>query len=233
MHTRHRLLLPLLPLSPAAAQAVQAAPLRIGSWSRDHDASTRTVEALLKAAYAELGQRLFFVELPLRRALAELLDGRLDGNLMRTRSVIAEREPRLVRVDPPLMLLDYWAYRLQPQPAPQQWQDLAGRRVAMLRGLMAIERQLPASARRVEAASVPELRRLVERGVAELALSSESRWAPPLLPTLERRVCGMAHDPLHHVLRADHGELAQRLGALLALWQRNGRFESLLRVGLR
>ena len=229
MHARHRLLLPLLPLPCAAASA---RVLRVGSWNRDQDPSTRAVESLLGQAYAELGQPVQFVERPLRRALVELLEGELDGNLMRAAAVIAEQGPQLLRVDPAVLLLHYWSYSLRPQPAPAQWADLAGRRVAMLRGVLLIERQLPPSVRRLEAATVPELQRLVERGVADLALTAESRLSPPLLPLIDRQPCGFAPAALHHVLRQAHTELAQRLATLLAGWQASGRLEALLRAKL-
>jgi len=223
----------MLPLLPLPGTVVAAAPLRIGSWSREQDASTRAVEAVLVQAYAELGRHLVFVERPVRRALVELLGGQLDGNLMRAATVIAEHEPRLLRVDPPVMQQHYWSYSRSPSAAPSRWQELAGRRVATLRGVLLIERQLPSSTRRLEAASVPDLQRLVERGIAELALTVESRLAPPLLPTLTRQVCGFAPAALHHVLHRRHAELAQRVTAVLSAWQASGKLEALLRAGLR
>jgi hypothetical protein len=229
MHARHRLLLPLLPLPCAAAGA---SVLRIGSWNRDQEPTTRAVESLLGQAYAELGQPVQFVERPLRRALVELLEGELDGNLMRAAAVIAEHGSQLLRVDPAVLLLHFWSYSLRPLPAPAHWAELASRRVAMLRGVLLIERQLPASTRRLEAATVPELHRLVDQGVADLALTAESRLAPPLLNLLERQLCGFAPAALHHVLRQAHAELAQRLAALLASWQVSGRLEALLRAKL-
>lgn len=217
-----RRLLPLLCLPSAWAGGT----LRIGSWNRDSELTVRVLEHLLSQAYAELGQALRFEERPLRRAFTELLDGQLDGNLARAAQVIAE-QPGLLRVDPPLLHLHYWVYGAGTPP--RQWQELAGRRVGMLRGVLLIERQLPAETRRVEAASPPELQRLLEHGMVDQVLSIEWTAAPPLLGGLERRPCGFAPIPLHHVLRRAHAAFAERLGLLLADWQRSGRLDELLR----
>jgi hypothetical protein len=225
MRRRALLLAPLLPGAAAGGEL-----LRIGSWNRQEETATRAVEALLRQAYAALGQPLQFVDLPLRRALADLLSGALDGNLMRAPALIAEHAAQLLRVDPPVLQLNFWAYG--PQAAPRQWQDLDERRVGMLRGVMAIERQLPPGTRRLEAGTLGELQRLLERGMADLLLTAEPAQAPPLL-SLPRQLCGMAPQPLHHVLRREHAALAARLSALLSQWQRNGKLEELLRLGLR
>jgi hypothetical protein len=78
----------------------------------------------------------------------------------------------------------------------------------------------------------PREQALTERGVADLALTAESRLAPPLLPLIDRQPCGFAPAALHHVLRQAHSELAQRLATLLATWQASGRLEALLRAKL-
>lgn len=204
--------------------------LRIGSWNRDSELAVSAVEGLLRQAYAELGQALRFEERPLRRAFTELIDGRLDGNLMRAALILAD-QPGLLRIDPPLLQLHYWSYGASP--APQQWQELAGRRVGMLRGVLLIERQLPSTTRRVEAGSPAELQRLLERGMVELVLSSEWALAPPLLSSPPRQPCGLTPTLLHHVLRRQHAAFAQRLGLLLENWRLSGRLEALLRAGLR
>lgn len=221
---RRTLLTWSLGLSGTAAQAEP--PLRIGSWVRSEAADVRGIETVLQRAYAELNRPVRFEELPIRRALQELLNGELDGNLYRVPELI-EGHADLIALSTPLQELTIYAYsRSAPIDAPQQWSDLAKLRVGHLRGVLFFERFVPASARRLEASSLAELFRMVEQQHVHVALTSEAATAPVALPRggrpLQRIQTGLPLMRLHHVLLRRHAAFAAELDALLARWKASG-----------
>ncbi|MEJ6001578.1 substrate-binding periplasmic protein [Paucibacter soli] len=234
---RPRLLtiLALLCCCYCSSALAQVLPLRIGSWDRDSDPLTAVSEAVLSRAYAELGQPLEFVALPNRRALQALLAGELDGNLHRVRDV-ATTHPGLLRVAPPINASAVRIYTYDAKLAqPQDWAQLQGLRVAYQRGVLRIEQMLPAGARRVEAGSVNELFRLLDAGIADLALCTEPDQAPPLrrLGKLRRLEQALEEHLLYHYLSGRHVELVPRLAAVLQKLQASGELDAIRQAALQ
>jgi len=208
-----------------------AEPLRIASWSRNSEPATVAAEAVLSRAYAELDQPIEFIELPVRRALRALLAGEVDANLYRI-AALAQEQPQLRRVDTPVLTLAAYSYASKGGPRPVSWDDLTGLRVAHLRGVLLIEQQLPAEARRVEAASVEELFRLLALQMVDIVVTVEPRLAVPLGQrmgtTFVRAEAELAALPMHHYLGERHAELARRLDAVLARMRASGELDRLL-----
>ncbi|MEJ6001651.1 substrate-binding periplasmic protein [Paucibacter soli] len=213
-----------------------AEPLRIASWNRSSEPATQAAEAVLNRAYAELVQPIEFVELPVRRALRALLAGEVDANLYRI-AALAQEQPQLHRVETPVLTLAAYSYANKDGPRPAKWGDLAGLRVAHLRGVLLIEQQVPADARRVEAGTVDELFRLLALQMVDVVVTVEARLALPLgqrvSPAIARADAELAALPMHHYLGERHGELARRLDAVLARLKASGELDRLLQRHLQ
>lgn len=221
---RRRLLFPwgLCLLSPAARAGET---LRIGSWTRAQDLGVVASKALLFKAYAELGQPVEFVDLPVRRALQGLLAGELDGNLYRM-APVAREHPELYRVPTAIDTMVVRAYAGGAELKVRSWADLSGLAIAYERGVLAIERNLPPHTRRVEVAMPQELPRMLELNMIQIALDIESIDSPPGPQRLASRFPGkgqrLAEFPLYHLLLGKHRPLGERLDAVLARWQASG-----------
>lgn len=231
---RRRTLLPwgLSLLSPAP----RAGPaLRIGSWTRAQDLGVVASKALLAKAYAELGQAIEFIDLPVRRALQGLLSGELDGNLYRL-APIAQEHPELYRVPTAIDLMAVRAYAADPGLKLRTWSDLQVVTVAYERGVLAIERHLPPHTRKVEVAMPQELPRMLELGMVQVALDIESIDSPPGPQRLASRFPGKGQRldefPLYHLLLGKHRAIGERLDAVLARWQASGELARIRRQAI-
>lgn len=211
--------------SGRAPAAEAAAPLRIALTDR-RNTQTDLSEAVLRRAYAEIGQPVEFVPLPSRRGLDMLLSGAVDGNAHRV-AELAAAQPTLVRVDPPVALSEVRVYAGRGARLGG-WAGLAGRRVTYQRGVLAIERRLPDGALRVEANDDPDAFRHLKAGLAEIAVIVEPRQAPPAaLPDEFRRLDLVLETiPLHHYLHARHRAVAARLGEALQRLEASGELAS-------
>ncbi|MES2949948.1 MAG: hypothetical protein V4858_15505 [Pseudomonadota bacterium] len=210
------------------AAAVQADTLRIGSWDRKTDQLVIATEAILVQAYGELRQPVEFVELPVRRAMAMMLSGDLDGNFYRIAS-LAEEHPSLFRVESPIGMTEIRAYVTNPGIKPAAWSQLAGLRVAYQRGALVVERNLPPSSQRLEGSSIAEQFRMLGRGMADVVLIVEPANNKP--HALAKAKAAIRTDtalqliPLHHYLLGSHRDFGLRLGTVLARMMASGELQ--------
>lgn len=187
-------------------------------------------EAVLRRAYREIGLSVEFMPLPTRRALQQLLSGQVDGNTYRVAELATEHQG-LVRIDPPIVYSEIRAYgRNEGGVAVGGWPDLAGRKVIYQRGVLAIERALPAKVRRVEGSSDADCFRHLANGTGELVVvvepqgSAQSRHLPEGFRRLD---AVLATIPLHHYLHIRHRALAVRLGEAVRLLEASGELSRL------
>lgn len=205
--------------------------LRIGSWEHEVRAPLTVVsETILAQAYAELNQPVEFVDLPIRRAMSMMLNQELDGNTHRV-AELASEQPALYRVDTPVNLTQVRVYSLSPNPRPTGWSQFASLRVAYQRGVLLIERNLPSDSRRVEAASLTEVFRLVKSGMADIGLAVEpvQSLPNPLAASagLGRLDAVIDQIPLHHYLLGRHREIGARLNSVLKRMQASGELDAI------
>ena len=204
--------------------------LRIGSWDRKTDQLVVATEAILSQAYAELKQPVEFVELPIRRALMAMISGDLDGNLYRIAS-LAEEQPTLFRVDPPVGMTEIRAYVTHPDVKAAAWSQLAGLRVAYQRGALIVERNLPPTSQRLEGSNIGEQFRMLGRGMADVVLIVEPANNKP--HALAKAAGAIRTDtaleliPLHHYLLGSHRDFGLRLGAVLARMSASGELQAI------
>ena len=133
-------------------------------------------EEVLKAAYAKLGVVPRFEEYPLLRSLILADNGALDGDLIRIAEA-SERYTNLIRVEVPINFLDITSYSRAPCPSFSGWPDLRGKRVAYIRGVLAVERRLQGMTP-VPVESMNELFRVLERGMVDVAKVPSEKGPP-------------------------------------------------------
>ncbi|MCV2367474.1 substrate-binding periplasmic protein [Roseateles oligotrophus] len=208
----------------------RADPLRIGSWNRKTDSLVRVSEAVLTQAYAELHQPVEFVELPVRRAMQMMLSRELDGNVYRVADV-ALSQPALYRVATPIGDAEVRAYAIDSNLKTVSWSDLAGLRVAYMRGTLLVEKNLPAGSRPIEASSQAEMFRMVKRGMTDVLLFVEPAQAEPNpLATdagVRRLESALERLPVFHYLSGRHQELGKRLDAVLSRMEASGESQAI------
>ena len=165
------LALPGLAAGPARAQ--EAAPVRIAT--NIERSYFPPVEALLRKAYASLGQtQVEYLAWPLPRAQVELRAGRLDAVAMRT-DAFFEQMPQVRKIDVPLLTLQVFAFARPPCPTSLTPEDLARRRISYQRGMVAAEVLVP-EAGRVPANTPSDAFLNVGAGSADLALVLTTPW---------------------------------------------------------
>lgn len=218
------------------AATAQAQALRIGAWDEKSDQLVMVSEAVLAQAYAKLGVPVVFVDMPVRRALVLMQSGELDGNVHRVAELLAD-QPTLARVETPINATAVRAYSRHKDIHLKGWSDLDGLRVAYVRGTLLVERGLTPQTRRVEAANIEEMLRLLTKDMADVALFVEPASSPvhPLAAAAQvERLAGVIQRvPLHHYLVGKHREMALRLDGVLQAMQRNGELQGIQQRALK
>ncbi len=221
-------------LLATAAHAAQ--PLQIGVRDDPADTVNLSSRAVLERAYKKIKVPVAFVPYPSRRLLRLLVEGEIDGNLQRIGAVAAE-QPGLVQVETPVNTVTVRIYAPAAQAQVRTWQDLSGLRTVYMRGVLVIERNLPATAQRVEVGSEAELYRLVARGLADVAVAAEPAQSVAnyyaKAAKLSRQDTVLEEMPLYHYLHGRHAELAPRLNAVLRAMQASGEADALRRKALK
>lgn len=208
-------LLPLLWLAaPPSALAQEAPTVKLAT--NVERSYFPPAEALLRKAYASLGLQVEFVPWPLNRAQLELAAGRLDGVAMRTDTFFAQL-PSVRKVDVPLLTLHVYAFARPPCPASVSLEELARRRIAHQRGMVAVEALVP-EAVRLPANTPSDAFLMVGMGAADYALMLSTPWMSEL-PVLTRQgsLCRVATPLSQTVLY--HGVHESQAGRVAALEQ--------------
>lgn len=212
------------------ALGVQAQTLHIGTWDQKSDTLTAGGEAILAQAYAELKQPVEFVDLPSRRAMLMMLNGELDGNVFRIAGLAAE-QPTLYRVDTPIAATEIRVYAVDTKRQVNTWRQLDGLRVAYLRGTLLIERNLPGGTHRVEAGSIVEMLRLLQRNAVDVLVMSDPIHSKPhplaRAAGIVRLEGVLETTPLYHYLRGQHRELGMRLNSVLKRMTTSGEMQEI------
>jgi len=217
-------------LLQAAAPAAADETLRIGRNGGPAAYFADATEAVLRAAYGQLGITPTFEEYPLLRSLAMADAGTLDGDAMRIAEASAKYH-NLIRIDVPVNFLEVTAYGRAPCPTVKDWSELQGRRVAYIRGVLAVERRLGGTTP-VPVESMAELFRMLERGMVDVAVGTGLETDREMLRHKDSSLCKMPGTlervPLYHHLNKRHAALAERLAEQLRAMNRRGEIEAIL-----
>ena len=214
--------------APTAALADEA--LRIGRNGGPSAYFADATEAVLRAAYGQLGITPTFEEYPLLRSLVMADAGTLDGDAMRIAEA-SEKYHNLIRIEVPVNFLEVTVYAREPCPAIKDWAGLHGRRVAYIRGVLAVERRLGGSTP-VPVESMSELFRMLERGMVDVAVGTGLETDREMLRHKDGALCKMPGTlervPMYHHLNKRHAQLAQRLTEQLRAMNRRGEIDAIL-----
>lgn len=225
--TRWSCLVLALLVVPAAADDA----LRIGRNAGPSALLADGGEQVLRAAYAHLGLTPRFEEYPLLRSLVLADAGSIDGDTMRIIEVTAQYA-NLVRVDVPVNHLEITTYARKPCPQIKGWGDLDGKRVAHIRGVLAVERRL-GHAIPVPADSMGDLFRLLEKGMVDVAVGTGKETDGEMSRRADKSLCKVSGTlervPLYHHLNKKHAALAARLTEQLRQMQARGEIDEILR----
>lgn len=209
----------------------QAETLRIGSWNKKDTKLIAGTEAVLTRAYGDLKQPVEFVELPIRRALQMLINGELDGNAHRV-AELATTQPSLIRIETPVNIAEVRVYTRRQNLMIHHWRQLGGLRVAHERGILTIENKLPTDSKRVEGRSVPDVFRILDADLADVAVITEAAHSPPypnaVATHIKRLDVVLDEQPLYHYLAPRHRTLATRLNTVLKKMEANGEINTIL-----
>lgn len=218
-------------LLQAPTPALADETLRIGRNGGPSAYFADASEAVLRAAYGQLGITPTFEEYPLLRSLAMADAGTLDGDTMRIAEA-SEKYRNLIRIEVPINFLEVTAYARAPcAPAIKDWSGLHGRRVAYIRGVLAVERRLGETTP-VPVESMSELFRVLERGMVDVAVGTGLETDREMLRHKDRPLCKMPGTlervPMYHHLNKRHAALAERLTEQLRAMNRRGEIDAIL-----
>ena len=178
--------------------------------------STQAALSIMEVAYRRLGIRLDTLEVPSRRALFLANQGRVDGDLFRTRSVGEERE-NLIRVPSPLLhgrLMAVFPDDIEGDPG------FSGKTVAVRRGVLIAERtakrlnmQLARTGNYGQSLNLLKYRRV------DMALISHVEGGSPLSDSQWAQFHihpePVVRFTLFHYLHRRHADLVAPLGAIM------------------
>jgi polar amino acid transport system substrate-binding protein len=226
-HAQWSCLVLALWVAPAAGEE----PLRIGRNAGPSATLADGTEQVLKAAYGYLGVTTLFEEYPLLRSLILANAGTIDGDTHRIIEVTAQY-PNLVRVDVPVNHLEITAYAKAPCPRLKGWEDLDGKRVGHIRGVLAVERRLGRTTA-VPADSMNDLFRMLEKDMVDLAVGTGQETDAEMRRRGDKTLCkvngSLERVPLYHYLNKKHAALAARLTEQLRQMQVRGEIEEILK----
>jgi hypothetical protein len=212
---------------PAPTPADAADVIRIGA-SVDR-LYAEPLEALLRKAYAGIGRKVSFVELPLLRAPLEMRAGKLDATTIRAQAFY-DQNPDILKIDVPIMTLSIYALARSPCPAEFNPALLGPARVAYQRGSAIVESVLPPAAR--QPANTPSDAILaLARGAADFALlNGTPALADVLLKEPMPQICRIARpvteNLLFHGVHQRHAALVAPLESQLAAMRERGEIQA-------
>lgn len=211
--------------------AMATEPIRIGTWNAQTDRTVMASSAVLQRAYGKLNQPIDWVDLPIRRALAMLLDDQLDANVHRS-AAMCSAQPTLVQVPTPINAVTVRGYvRLGSNLHVAQWHDTEGMVATYLRGTLMVESKLPTATKPMAAASLNDMYRMVARNMADIAIVVEPAGSPPQALALSDGLIRLApvldQAPLYHCLSGRQRELAARLNTVLEKMSASGEMKEI------
>ncbi|QEP42546.1 hypothetical protein D5085_04985 [Ectothiorhodospiraceae bacterium BW-2] len=124
---------------------------------------------VLTEALQPLGYRLKVVQSPPARALQNANQGIDDGDLLRIAG-LEQSYPNLVQVPESLFDTDFVGYTLHGELSGEGWQRLKGLRVTYVVGWKIFEQQIDESMRAEPVRSAPQMFKLLQAGVVDVAL---------------------------------------------------------------
>ncbi|HEY1092270.1 MAG TPA: transporter substrate-binding domain-containing protein [Burkholderiaceae bacterium] len=221
----------MLGLGYAIAAPGRAAPLRLGSDVAGRKGSQRGAIKVLEQAYFSIGMTVVIEPLPLRRALALLSNGELDGDVARIAETVAEMS-HVLRVPVPIETMEVRALSRKPLPTGFSLGDARSLTVITQRGVRMIERLSSDFPQRIEANDFPDMLRYLNVGQGSVLFFAMPAGAPW---PVEAKGLYVSAQPLHiaplfHVLHERHAALLPRITQALRAMEASGEADGLRRA---
>lgn len=169
------------------------------------------VKELLKESYNDIGYEVIFSELPLARSITELINGRLDGELLRSKAIAQKHN--LIIVNPPYFTLNVYAYYLKNKFKKVPTLDEVKKgRISYIRGSYATENFFSNAKSPIMVNNEQQLTSLLNMDrvdfvspITSTFATGETNFGKVLLFEIS----------IHHILSAKNRELAKKLGPVL------------------
>lgn len=201
---------------PALAQGESAAAVRLVSSAEAGSPGDLAAMRALQLLMQRAGLNYALRHEPTERAVISLRAGLYDADLLRYAG-FEKVVPGAVRVDPHLLSTTLVAFSRPPGLKTAGWESLRGLRVAYVRGIKLIERELAGRPGLQPTSSAPSCLGMVAADRVDVCLlnAETSAAAPELIDgtRLHRRV--LVDVPLYVWAAPGHEALAQRLSKTL------------------
>ncbi|WP_343562144.1 hypothetical protein [Kiloniella sp. b19] len=184
-----------------------------------HSEFDRQVLPILRQAYRKVGVEVAFVGYPAERQLQAVSKGQVDGDALRV-ALIENKYKNLVRVNIPLLTLRGYAYTNREDIEEYSTKVLDEYSLIHERGILWSENVLEGR-QASEAASSPELFKMLDEKRADIALGTEISAEEALRSIKEpKSVIRKLYPPItvmrtYHYLHDSHRHLAPKLEAAL------------------
>jgi len=190
------------------------------------------LEALLPDLLSEAKLEAKIISIPSRRALIELNEGRIDANGLRLR-ILEERYPNIVRMDEPVLHIDFIAITKRDDIIVESWADLAPYKVAYPAGWKIFDANVPASTKTTTVNDHMQLFNLLDIDRVDIILLSET-IAHSLLKNRTDHPFHFLYPPLHSTpsylfFHKSRQEEAHKLAEALRRLKANGAYDQLKR----
>lgn len=180
------------------------------------------VEELLTLAYQDLGYKVKYINVPLKRALFEADDGKVDGELLRIEG-LNKSFPNLISV--PYKLFDFDIKLIVNQRQCPGCQLAQLRSISYVRGVVAIERLLAESEKTNQSIGLASMEILLDFFNMERAqgiIAAVHDIPKESLSTIDFSEQTLSTLSVVHYLHKRHGELVMPLSRSLFNLERNG-----------
>ncbi len=230
MH-RFRGWLCLVWLSACVAGTATAADLDLAA---NEKAIEQQIAAMvLTDIYAKLKMTIKVEPLPGKRANQLALDGTKDGEVARI-TPYAERNPPLLRVDPPYYHLTTAVFaKTGRKLIIQSKDDLARYRVGVVRGVAHAEKAVEGLANVTVVDKYEQLYRMIDAGRIDLGvdtgINGHAEIAALGFKEIEQ-VGDIAGYDLHHILHPRHEALVPKVSAVIKAMQASGELDKLVKA---
>lgn len=131
------------------------------------------LERLYRELFARLGLSAEIISLPAERALINAENGIEDGDAMRVHGM-EKPYPNLIRIDEPVVWMDFMAFVVRPDVTLASWKDLERYSVALVTGWKIAEENTQSVREITYAATPAQLFSVLEKGRADVAVFE--RW---------------------------------------------------------
>ncbi|WP_419799104.1 MAG: substrate-binding periplasmic protein [Terasakiella sp.] len=188
------------------------------------------LEALLPELLSEAKLEAKIVTIPSRRALVELNEGRIDANGLRLR-ILEERYPNIIKMDEPVLHIDFIAITKRDNIIVKSWADLAPYKVAYPAGWKIFDVNVPTNTNVTKVNDHMQLFNLLEIDRVDVVLLSKT-IANTLLKNRKDHSFLLLNPPLHSTpsylfFHKSRQEEAHKMAVALRRLKANGLYDSL------